>query len=281
MNRYRYWHIGAVSLVTLACLPAWGDSLNGQVLDLGTNDGLAGVLISVRTFDGKELVTGGTDLHGAYSIPLPADHPLPLVAVFRKVSYAQDPTRAAVAQTSNAQKDVYLAKKDDGDKQYYTNVADSLGNEADQAQRWNKLQTVSALPPASQEIVTGQLQRSGNVMALNDLATANKTNQVLASVRKNLREQNQPEIAALPDYKNKQIVILSTAPAATNYAVVQDVLNQAKQDAALAPDSKVLTIDKGSIADFYNNKMVYYEKPNSDNGNQKPMLQDHKGMRSR
>jgi hypothetical protein len=118
-------------------------------------------------------------------------------------------------------------------------------------------------------------------MALNDLATANKTNQVLASVRKNLREQNQPEIAALPDYKNKQIVILSTAPAATNYAVVQDVLNQAKQEAALAPGSKLLTIDKGSIADFYNNKMVYYEKPNSDNGNQKPMFQDHKGMRSR
>jgi hypothetical protein len=281
MNRHRYWLIAATSFVTLACLPAWGDSLNGQVLDLGTNEGLAGVLISVRTFDGKELVTGGTDLHGAYSIALPPDHPLPLIAVFRKVTYAQDPTRAPVDQTSKTQKDVYLAKKDDSDKQYYTNVADSLGNEADQAQRWNKLQTVSALPPASQELVTGQLQRSGNVVALNDLATANKTNQVLASVRKRLREENQPEIAALPDYKKRQIVILSTAPALTNYTMVQDLLNHAKQEASLEPGSKLLTIDKGSIADFYNNQNTNHANPKPDSEDRKPAFPDHKGMRSR
>ncbi|HTR07438.1 MAG TPA: hypothetical protein VMJ11_12455 [Paraburkholderia sp.] len=281
MNRQTYWRISAAAVVALACLPAWGDSLSGHVLDLATNDGLAGVLVSVRTFDGKELATGGTDLHGAYSIALPPDHPLPLVVAFRKVTYVSDPTRVPVKQTSEAQKDVYLAKKDDGDQHYYEKVAQSLGNETDEAQRWQKLQTVAALPAANQSLVAGQLQLSGNTAALNDLATTNKTNQVLARFRENLRDENQPEIAALPDYKSKQIVILSTAPATTNYAVVQDLLNQAKREAALEPNSKVLTLDKGSISDFYKTQEAIYQNQKPDADNHKPISQEHKAQKFR
>lgn len=281
MNRHTYWRIGAAGLVTLASLPAWSDSLSGRVMDMATNDGLSGVLISVRTFDGKELATGGTDLHGAYSIALPPDHPLPLVAAFRKVTYVSDPTRMPVKQTSETQEDVYLARKDNGDAPYYAKVADSLGNETNEAQRWQKLQTVAALPSSTQQLVTGQLRLSGNIVALNDLATANKTNQVLATVRRNLHEENQPEIAALPDYKTKQIVILSTAPSATDYSKVQDFLTQAKKDAALDSGSNVLTIDKGSIADFYKTQKAFYNDQKPDYEKNKPVYEDHKAQKFR
>ena len=228
MNLIRNRRPFAAIIAALVAVPAHGDELIGNVIDLGSGKGLMGVVISIEDIKGKEVASGVTDGEGAYRITVAEGKPFPFSGKFQKPNYVDSPARLTIYQTKKAQVQVGMIKREGPPPEYYNHAAEELAKNINTEQRWQELRTIASLPDSSRQLVSAKLNTSGHADIVDDLTMARQTQDVVAAFSKTIGEGGGfPHVAVLPDDAGK-IVIVPDSASSGQIAKVQSALDDAK-----------------------------------------------------
>jgi hypothetical protein len=227
MNQSSNWRPLAALLAALVSVSVHGDEVTGKVIDLGSGNGLPGVLISIRDLKDHEVASGSTDGVGAYSVTVPKRPTLPLTAQFRKPNFVTDPTLLTIKQTKTAQDSVTMVQSE-GTTAYYNQAIAELEQDTSAGQRWQKAWAVASLPDANQQLVKAKLGASGHTDIVNDVNKARQTQEVIAAVSKNVSDGGLPHVAVLPNNASRLVAIVPDSTSRVQVAKVQSVLDDAK-----------------------------------------------------
>ena len=182
-------------LLTLIGAPfqagAIGPELQGTVKNLGdanqNNNGVAGVSISIKDKNGKEIGSGLTDAKGNYKIGL-LKQPSHLTAYFDKLGFQSRPTIRQIPDSTLEQKPVFLVQEG-ASSVYYKNVATSIAA-AGPAEKKEKTGLVAALPETDRSYVKQHLMQAGARATLDELKSAENMRYLASTVKEKLLPEN-------------------------------------------------------------------------------------------
>lgn len=163
--------LGIAFGLLLVSYPTWSDVLKGTVNDPGapsSNNGIAGVSLSVRDAKNTELAPGLTDGKGEYIVSFTGQTSAVKV-VYEKPGFKPRPTVRWVVDTKSPQRPVLLIKEGAGNE-YYKAAAAMLANEAGSVSAEDLQASAMAVAALSANDKAQVLQYLKSVPAVNVLA---------------------------------------------------------------------------------------------------------------